>query len=481
MNIRFVIRMLGLVLLGFAGSMLLPLGIAVVEQDHTSLRAFAISISSALIAGLLCFGAKSSSSQINLKSGLVFVVLAWLLCTAFGALPYYLGLPLHYTDAFFESISGLTTTGASIFQNPQDLPRSLLFWRSLTQLLGGLAVLAFGGALVSFHGSESDPLYRSENTGTEAEKFFARLKASVHVLWGVYFSFALILVCLLRILGMSWFEALCHTFSTISTGGFSTQANNIGAFDSPSIQWTLIFFMWLMGMNFSWHYHYLFPGKLKIIFKNREFRLYSLLILAVSIGLVLLNFSGTFREETLRASLFQAVSFISTTGFYSENYNLWPLFSQYLLFILLLVGACAGSTGGGIKVARVYILFKLTFNHLVQILHPQAVVNLKIGKQNLEEYQGVRIMGFLFLYFIIGIVSAVILCMVGEKMSISFMATLSCLGNVGVGLAGLGVTESYFGLHVLSKWTLCFCMLVGRLELFALLIFMLPSFWRKGA
>lgn len=313
---------------------------------ESEFKGFCFAIVITLLAGFLLARVKTRNRKLRLKGSIILVVFIWLLYSLFGALPFYFCGVLSVTDSIFETMSGFTTTGATVILDIESISKSILFWRSFTQWLGGMGIIVLSLAIMPLLGASGAVLYRAEVPGPSSDKLMPRLQATAKILWMVYFLFTVGLAILLRVFGMDWYDAVCHSLTTLSTGGFSTRGNSIAAFQSPSIEWVIIIFMFIGGANYSLHYGLFVSGNVKGFLKNREFVLYSLLILlvtmAVSFDLGL--FSDT--EVHLRKAMFQTVSFITTTGFVTHDYELWGPFAQYILFLLMFVGGCGGSTGG---------------------------------------------------------------------------------------------------------------------------------------
>ncbi len=459
-------------------SLAIPTAIAWNYQEPDVLG-FGISL---LICAAVGFGLSRinpKNPKMRLKSSIAIVVLSWLFFSLFGALPYYLSGYLSITDAVFETTSGFTTTGATIFLDIEELSKSILFWRSLTQWLGGMGIIVLSLAIMPLLGASGAVLYRAEVPGPSTDKLMPRLQATAKILWVVYVLFTLAEAILLKIFGMDWFDAFCHAFTTLSTGGFSTKNASIAAYDNHIIEWIVILFMFIGGANFSLHYGLFVSGRIRGFFKNREFVFYSLII-----GFCSLTISyqlGWWPDslDSLRLGIFQVVSLVTTTGYATANYELWGAYSQALLFLLLFVGGCGGSTGGGVKVIRIYVAVKFAMAQIAQVLHPNAIYFIKVGKTTIQETMIARVMGFIILYILMLGTCGLLLAMLGHDHLTSFSSVATCLGNVGPGFGEVGPADNFFKIHDAGKWILIFCMIAGRLELFTVLVLFSKEFWRK--
>ncbi len=477
MNHNFVIRILGLLLMALGLTMLLPAGVALWYGERTDAAGFGVSIVITLFTSLIMTTRKINSDKLRIKSSISIVVFCWLFFSFFGAAPFYFCDVLGFTDSIFETMSGFTTTGATVLLDIEELGKGILLWRSMTQWLGGMGIIVLSLAIMPLLGSVGAVLYRAEVPGPSADKLFPRLQATAKILWTVYVFFTLALIILLKIFGMDWFDAVCHAFTTLSTGGFSTRNASVAAFQSARIEWTIILFMFIGGANFSLHYRLFASGNLRGYFKNREFVFYLIVIGAAVAGICWEH--GFLTELNIRRAFFQVMSILTTTGFVSDDFELWGPFAQFILFLLMFVGGCGGSTGGGVKVIRVLVMIKVALSQIAQVLHPQAVVFIKIGKTTIKEEIIGRVMGFIILYMMVLGLASAFLAFTGHDIITSFTAVASCLGNIGPGFGDVGAVDNYFTIHTASKWVLIFCMLAGRLELFTVLVLFSRGFWRK--
>ncbi len=486
MHKRLVLNVVSRIFLVLCVIMVVPLIIAGVN-DHSSVetRAFAITIAVGLVAVMLVRKFMPVSGEdfdiLGAKDGLAIVGLSWILISLFGALPFFLsGVVQTYTDAFFETVSGFTTTGATIFTNIESLPEGILFWRSLTHWLGGMGIIVLTVALLPAIGRGAYQLYRAEAPGPTAERIRPRMKETAKSLWTVYFILTLAETLLLMAGDMPLFDSLCHTFGTMATGGFSTKTASIGYYGGY-IQWIVILFMFLAGCNFMLHYQAL-RGRLGVYFKSQEFKIYFLLVfLMVSIFAITLSFTnGGFSEETVRTSVFQVVSIMTTTGYTTADFNLWPAFLKLSLIMLMFVGGCAGSTGGGMKVIRVYVAFKAGFVNIIKTILPNVVMPLKVDSKPVSN---VYVMGatVYFIIFMILFAFGALFLTLSENTDLvtAFAASIAALSNIGPGLGKVGAVENYAWISGPGKWMLSFLMLAGRLELYSILILFVPAAWKK--
>ncbi|MFN3872877.1 MAG: TrkH family potassium uptake protein [Ignavibacterium sp.] len=420
-------------------------------------------------------------TDIGKREGYLIVSLGWVVMSLFGAVPFLIhGSIPSYVDAFFEVMSGFTTTGASILTDIESLPHGLLFWRSITQWIGGMGIIVLSLAILPLLGIGGMQLYAAEVPGITKDKFHPRVKETAKRLWGIYVIFTALETILLMIAGMSFFDAINHSFTTLATGGFSTKNASTAFYSSPFIQYIIIIFMFLAGTNFTLHY-YALHRNFNFLKTNDEFKAYSLFILISSVLIMIihhphLNLSF---EEKFRQSLFHVVSLVTTTGYVSSDYENWAIFSRMIFFVLLFIGGCAGSTGGSIKIVRHYLLFKNGFLELKRLIHPRAVIPVRVnGKAILPEIIS-NVQAFFILYILIFVLSSIILSISGLDFLTAIGASATCLGNVGPGIGTVGPVANFAHLSDLAKILLSFLMLVGRLELFTVLVIFAPAFWKK--
>jgi trk system potassium uptake protein TrkH len=402
----------------------------------------------------------------------------------FSAFPFYFSGTLDYTNSFFEAMSGLTTTGATVLGHSstlliEDVPHGILFWRSFTQFIGGMGIIVFGIAILPMLGIGGVQLFRAEVAGPVANKITPRVKQTSKLLWGIYVGFVLILCLILKIEGMSWFDAICHSFTTISTGGFSTKNISVAAYGGL-IQWTIIIFMFIAATNFSLHYYFIAKGKFEY-YKDHEFRVYFGLCIIFSI-LFFINIVGTNKYQTdllsFRHSVFAAVSILTTTGFSTENFNEWPEMSKMLLFFLFFIGGSAGSTTGGMKIIRSILVVKYLLYEVRKLLHPKGIFNITIGENTIDDNVVRATLGFYLFYILIFVFTAIFLSFTGLDVETALTASASAIGNVGPGLGTIGPYGNWGHLTDLAKWLTSFCMLLGRLEIFTVVVLFSRSFWK---
>lgn len=399
----------------------------------------------------------------------------------FGAIPFIIyGAIPNFSDAFFETMSGFTTTGASILKNIEALPAGLLFWRSLTQWLGGMGIIVLSLAILPLLGIGGMQLFSAEVPGITKDKFHPRVKETAKRLWGIYVILTAAQTLLLMVGGLNFFDAINHSFTTMATGGFSTKNQSTAYFTSAYVQYVFIVFMIFAGMNFTLHYFALHL-KFESFKQNTEFKFYALfLILATLLIMFIHRPHHTFNlEESFRQSLFHVVSLVTTTGFVSSDYENWAPFSRMIFFVLLFIGGCAGSTGGGIKFARHYLLFRNGLLELKRLVHPRAVIPVRFNGKAVSQEIIFNVQAFFIFYILLFVLGSIILSLIGLDFITAAGAVATCLGNVGPGFGAVGPISNFADLPEISKWILCFFMLVGRLELFTVLIIFTPTFWKK--
>jgi len=480
MNIALTLRILGALLLFLAAALLVPLACALICRDGTA-WAFLLSAAICVTCGGGLFKSFRSERDLSVREGFAIVTFGWLAFALFGALPYLLsgGIPF-WIDAFFESMSGFTTTGSTILIDIEALPPSLLLWRSFTQYLGGMGIIVLSLAILPMLGVGGMQLFKAEVPGPTADRLTPRIQDTAKLLWGVYLLLSAIELGLLMAGNLSFFDALNHTFTTMATGGFSTRNASVAAFNSAYVDWVITLFMFLAGVNFTLHYLAL-RGRLADFWRNEEFRFYLWLTLGGIVLLTLFNRAGSYDSivDSLRYSAFQVVAILTTTGYGTANYELWPVFCQYLLVACMFVGGCAGSTGGGMKVARVLLLFKHAHVQLYRLIHPRAVRLVKLGERPVDKEVMQAILGFFALYMGVFVSASFTMAALGMDLVSAGTSVITALGNVGPGLGSVGPVDNFAGVPAVGKLVLALCMLLGRLELFTVLVLVIPSFWRK--
>lgn len=478
-----ILQLLGFFLLGVTVCLIFPLGLAVFEGD-TGILPLLLSLGLGLLAGgSTWFFLNPEPHEINRREGVLFVVLAWVGAAALGAFPYYFSPYIEtFADAFFESISGFTTTGATILTDIESLPRSLLLWRAMTHWLGGMGIIVLGIAILPLLGTGGMELYRAEFSGARSEKLTPRIAETATALWKIYVTFTLAEYLALRLAGMSSFEAVCHSFATMATGGFSTRGISIEAFHSPTIEYIIIAFMMIAGINFTQHYRLLIMRKPVPFFKDPETRTFGLVVLAagaaITVSLLLTGSSGSL-ESVVRRSLFQVVSIVTTTGFSSADFELWAPFAQFVLLVLMFIGGCTGSTAGGMKVARISMLLKVVGREFRRITERRGIFAVRFGGKAISENTLSSVLNLVYLAFVINFAACLILTATGLDLMTAFSAVAASMFNIGPGLGKVGPSENYSHLPIVAKWTLSFAMLAGRLEFYTVLVILTPMFWRK--
>jgi len=481
-NLRSVAKVLAFLLLVTAFCLLLPAAVSLIYRE-ADWRQFllAAAVGSAVGgSGLLLL---RDAPDLRIREGFAAVAFGWLVVGLLGALPTWLsGQIPSFTDAVFESISGFTTTGASILTDVESHSHAVLFWRALSHWLGGMGIVLLAVAVLPLLGVGGMQLFRAEVPGPVAERLTPRIRETARLLWGVYVLLTLLEMAALTVAGMHPFDAVCHSFATMATGGFSNHNASVGGYATPAVEWIIIVFMLLAGTNFSLHYLAL-TGRVKAYLRDEEFRFYLLIIAGVTAVLTVVLFAAHFyqgRLETVRLALFQVTSIITTTGFGTADYLQWPPFAHAVLLMLMAVGGCAGSTGGGIKVVRLLILLKTAKLELRRMLHPRAVFTLWFNDRAVPPALQTNVLGFFLLYMVVYGTGVLALTVGGRDLVTSVGATAATLGNIGPGLGLVGPASNYASLLDWEKWLLTGFMLVGRLELFTVLVLFLPGAWRRA-
>lgn len=479
MNYKIIFKVLGYLLLIIALGMVAPFLIAFVSKQNDAIP-FAISIALTSIVGVLLARIPITKKKIKAKEGLAIVTLGWIFASIFGALPFYLsGSIPSFVDAFFETVSGFTTTGATIIDDIEVLPMGILFWRSFTHWIGGMGILVVAVAVLPLMGAGGFHVFKAESPGPIADKITPRIKDTAKILYTTYIVISLAEFILLLIGGMTPYESAVHTFGTLGTGGFSTRNASIGGFNNSFIFIVISIFMIMSGANFSLYYD-LFKGKWREVIKNSELRLYlgiiAVSVIAITISTNIHVYQNLF--ESFKHSLFQVSSIITTTGYTTFDYEQWPTFAKGILFMLMFVGGSAGSTGGSIKVIRILALIKLIKRELTKILHPRAIVSVKFGDKPVSEGTLLNISSFFMLYMLIFILGSLAMSLEGISFMSATSAVAATLGNIGPGFEFVGPTHTYSGFSDISKLLLSFFMLLGRLELFTVIALLTPKFWR---
>ena len=444
---------------------------------------FIIAAGVALLIGLTlnCIG-RDADKRFSRRDGYLIVSLSWIVFSLVGMLPYVLsGYIPSVSDAFFETMSGFTTTGASILNDIEALPHGLLFWRSMTQWIGGLGIIFFTIAVLPVFGVGGVQLFAAEATGPRHDKVHPRISVTAKWIWSIYLGLTVVCAFLFSLGGMSVFDSICHSMATTATGGFSTRNASIAAFDSAYIEYVTIFFMFLSGINFTLLFLAFFKGRVGKLFSDTEFHWYASIVgvftLVIALGLVIVR--GGQIEESFREALFQVVSLQTTTGFVSADYMLWPPVLWFFLSVVMYFGACAGSTSGAIKCVRIAMLLKVVRNEFLRIVHPNAVIPLRISGHVIHSKAKITLLAFFVLYVLVIFIGWVVMMALGLDFMDAYGVVVSSVSNVGPGLGNYSGIQSWAHLPDAAKWVSAFLMLIGRLELFSVLLLLTPGFWQK--
>lgn len=482
MNFRLVAHLVGALVFYLGLSMSLPLLVALCYQDGSASAIFFSLLASCSTGGGLFWLTRGHQDlHLGHREGVVIVSLGWMAAVLAATLPYlFSGAVPSFTDAYFECMSGFTTTGASILKNVESLPPAILFWRAQTQWMGGMGIIVFSIAVLPFLGIGGMELYKAETPSPVVDKLTPRISDTAKALWKIYVAMTVIQILLLMFGGMSFYDAVCHTFATMSTGGFSTRNASVGYYQSIYIDFVILIFMFLAGVNFSLYYK-LVAGDVRQFFRDPELRAY-FGITATLIVMLTMDVFGTIYPcilDAFRFASFQVVSLITTTGFFTADYEKWPVFSQQILFLCLFFGSMAGSTGGAIKIVRIVLLVKSCYLEILRIIHPHAITVVKLGKIPVPQTIMRSIWGFFLLYAGIYIIGVTALTALNLDMISAASGMATCLGNVGPALGSLGPMDNFSGVHLVGKWLLILAMLLGRLEIYTVIVLLMPVFWRR--
>ena len=484
-NTRMVFRTMGALLLIEAVFMTMALFVSLWYGEADS-GVFLLSTIITLLAGVIgLLVGRRAESRMGEREGYVIVAMVWVVFSAFGLLPYYLsGQVPSLTDAWFESMSGFTTTGATIIPDLEVITHGLLFWRSLTQWIGGMGIIVLSIAILPIFGLNGMQLYAAEVSGLTYEKVSPRIADTAKMMWSIYVLLTITEVVALWLCGMNVFDAVCHSFSTIATGGFSTHNNSLEFYDSAAIHYTVTFFMFISGINFVMLI-YLLRGKTRYFFKDEELRWYSVavvifaVLLTVGLYVARPGWSGVEMERAFRDSIFTVISSMTSTGYTISDYMYWPVVAWVVIFFLMLTGACAGSTAGGIKWVRLAIIMKNGVAEFQRRIHPNAIIPVKLNEKAVPQQTINNIMAFLIFYVFIIVITVVIFCASGVNFDESIGAAVSAIGNVGISIGQFGPAGTYAEFPVVAKWVMSFVMLIGRLEIFTVLLLFTRALWRK--
>ncbi len=481
MKLQALLNALGIILVALGIIMLAPIAVALPAGEYSAILPFVTASTVAVIVGLLFQwrgGFSRDFDSLKRTEGMLIVSLAWLVTGGIGAIPY-LFFDLGPIDAYFESISGFTTTGATILTDFSRYPKVFFFWRSLSQWLGGMGIIVLFVAVLPQFAVAGRQMFFAEAPGPTEEKVTPRITHTAKALWLVYILLTAIEILCLRLAGMPLFDAVCNSFSTMAAGGFSPHPQSIMGYGNASVTWIVTLFMFLAGGNFALQYRVLFQRKLRSLLQNEEFRFYSMVVLVMSLLLCLaLVMSGTVTFAAgLRDGFFQIISIITTTGFASVDFALWTIPAQTVLFTMMLIGGCAGSAGGGVKVVRVLFGLKYLKREIAQIVHPKAVLPIKIDRVTVPDDIQRQVLGFLLFYIALMTLSALAVTIIESNAAIGIVGTAATIGNIGPGYGAIGPMESFGNLSVLTKIIFIVDMVVGRLELIPFLAMLHPDFW----
>lgn len=478
MNYSMVLYILGYILKFESAFLMLPALVSLIYQERAGIP-FVITAAICLVLGIVFTHKKPSSSTVYTREGFVTVALSWIVMSIFGAIPFvWNGDIPHYVDALFETVSGFTTTGSSILSDVESLSHASLFWRSFSHWIGGMGVFVFIMSILPLMGGSTINLMKAESPGPSVSRLVPHIKDTAKILYGIYLAITLLEIVILCALGMPLFESLLTGFGTTGTGGFGFRNDSFASF-SPAIQNTVTTFMILSGINYTFYFCIL-SRRIKDAFRIEEVRWYLFLIFA-SVGMITYNIRPLYANtgDALRNAFFQVGAIITTTGYSTADFDMWPALSQTILATLMFVGACAGSTGGGMKVSRLVILFKTIRKELSLIIHPREIRKIRMDGHVVEHSTLRSTNVFLVIYFILLMLSTLIISLDEFDFTTNFTAVVSCLNNIGPGLNRVGPAQNFSIFSPLSKIVLIFDMLAGRLELFPLMILFMPSTWRK--
>ena len=479
MNQKLILKIVGIILCIEALCMLPPLLIAAVSGGSELRAFFAAAVLCGGIGGILTL-TRPDDSRLQTRDGFVCVALCWIVLGLFGALPYFFSGSCDFMDAFFETVSGLTTTGATIFSAPSQLPRGIQFWRALTQWMGGMGILVLVLALLPKISEGSVNLMKAESPGPISTKLRPRTGETARILYRIYIALTVIEAAVLRIVGLPWFDAVTTAFTTISTGGFSIRDASIAYYHSPLINWILVFFMFAASVNFTLLF-LMVTRRFRDAVKSEELRVYTGIVVGSSlfISLDLMAKTGRSFGSAIEHAAFQVTTLISTTGYCTEDFDLWPPFCRCVLVLVMFLGGCAGSTAGGVKISRVVVLMKALRRDLRRVMHSREVRPITLDGQRVNEETVSSISVFFFAYIMILLAGTLVVSLDGVDFTSAFTASLTAISNVGPGFGTLGPTCNFGFLSNLSKLVLTLTMLLGRLEIMPLLVLLMPTVWRR--
>lgn len=483
-NFKLVFKIIGRLLFVESASLFFVLFISLAYGEKDGLYFLGTSLFALLIGTIFILIGRNAPNRVGKREGSLIVTFTWIVFSLVSALPFWLSNNIpSFTDAFFESMSGFTTTGASILNNVESLSQGMLFWRSFTHWLGGLGIIVISLAILPVFGVSGTQLFVTENIGPTQDKIHSKISETAKRLFYIYILLTVAETILLLFGHMNLFDAVCHSFGTISTGGFSTKQQNIAYYHSPYIEYVIIFFMILSGVNF-FHYYYIYKRKFNKIAGNEELKYYFLALLFFSALVMLVqidlsHITTDALEQKWRESFFAVTSLMTTTGMVTVNYMLWKPITWMIFLVIMIIGASAGSTSGGVKFVRIIISAKACYYEFKKLIHPTAIIPVRYNKHILREDTLTRVLAFVLLYLVINAIGIIILAASGMGFMESVGGMISCLGNVGPGLGMVGPTGNFSHIPEFSKWFLTLVMLAGRLELYTVLMLFTPAFWRK--
>lgn len=481
-NFKTIIRIIGILLLLETVMFLVCSSVSFYYRESDMLDFWKAGGITAGIGLLLAALGKGGERQLTRRDGYVLVSFAWVAFSLFGMLPFYIGgyIP-DIANAFFETMSGFSSTGATILDNIESLPHGILFWRSMTQWIGGLGIIMFTIAVLPIFGVSGLQVFAAEASGPTHDKVHPRIGITAKWIWSIYAGITALLVGLLMLGGMDWVDSICHAFATTGTGGFSTKQASVAYYNSPYIEYVISIFMFISGINFTLVLLFV-NRKFKKFISNAELKFYfgSVVLFTAVIAIVLYYTSPMGMEESFRKSLFQVISLQTSTGFATDDYMQWTPVLWGLLTIIMLMGACAGSTTGGLKCIRMVILAKVSRNEFKHILHPNAILPVRINKQVISPSIVSTVLAFCFIYITIIVIGTLLMMAMGVGAEESMGCVISSIGNMGPGLGETGPAYSWNALPDAAKWLLSFLMLLGRLELFTVLLLFTPDFWKRN-
>jgi trk system potassium uptake protein TrkH len=482
-NYRTISWVLGSFLAYLGGSMIVPYAYSLITDHHDQTAMLLASLVTVVAAAiLLLIGRERVRRDLLRREGILLVSLIWLVICVFGAMPFHFSTSYPtFTDALFESTSGFTTTGATVIADIDGLSRPLHLWRCFSHWLGGMGIVLLGVAILPLLGQGGNALYRAEFSGAASDRMSPRIVETARALWKLYVLFTVAEIVLLKLAGMNTFEAVCHAFSTLGTGGFSTRTASIAGFNSPLIEYIVILFMFLAGVSFIQHYRFWIEHKPAAVFRDYEFRAYFVLALGASalIAMVLDSTNDMTVEATIRTSMFQVVSIMSTTGFVTTDYGLWPPVLQLLILMLMFSGGCTGSTAGGLKISRIVLMWHVVQRDFRRLAEPQGVFRIRAGDEVLPELAVTGLLNLVFLALMLLLVASLLVSATGLDIVSAVSSVIACQFNIGPGLGAVGPMSNFGELAPFAKWVLSFCMIAGRLEFYTLLILLTGVFWSR--